>query len=255
MAERKRKIAVDESYGLLSPVKRTSITDDIFERLLKMASGNGLAPGDKLPSERKLQEMLGVSRLPLREALARLAALGIIEVRHGSGAYVRNVDHSDLFEKLSPILKARSDIAVNHIIEVREVVEEAMAAEAAKRCPKEISDRLKDEIEEMKHNLNEKEMFIRHDMAFHQLLALASGNPIWSVLVGLCRELLGKVQYAVPDNIKARRRALQYHREICRSVIEGDSKVAAKNARTHIRDIERYIHDDSKPESSRKKGG
>lgn len=81
------------------PLKRTNLTSQVAESVRSYITDNGLRPGDRLPAERELTEMLGVSRNILREALKGLAAIGLIEARQGDGTFVSGVDYSSLIQQ------------------------------------------------------------------------------------------------------------------------------------------------------------
>ena len=74
----------------LQPVSRRSVPEDVFEQILAEVLSGGMQPGESLPSERRLAEVLGVSRPAVREALKRVAAAGLVEVRQGDSTTVRD---------------------------------------------------------------------------------------------------------------------------------------------------------------------
>ena len=74
----------------LQPVSRRSVPDEVYDQLVGELVDGGLAPGESLPSERRLAELLGVSRPAVREALQRLAHAGLVEVRQGDATTVRD---------------------------------------------------------------------------------------------------------------------------------------------------------------------
>src|SRR5690242_15429119 len=74
----------------LQPVNRRSVPEDVFEQIVAEVLSGEMQPGETLPSERRLSEVLGVSRPTVREALKRLAAAGLVEVRHGDATTVRD---------------------------------------------------------------------------------------------------------------------------------------------------------------------
>src|SRR5262245_29363423 len=77
-----------ETLAVLGPVARSSVVDAVSDRLRNEILAGRLAPGSRLPSERELSLALGVNRLTLRAALARLEAMGLVTTRHGSGTEV-----------------------------------------------------------------------------------------------------------------------------------------------------------------------
>src|SRR5450756_208894 len=90
--------------GRASAFERTSVIDSIVAELkTKIASGE-LKDGDMLTSQDELARSLGVSRTSLREALNRLSLMGLVEMRHGSGTYVKTARPQDLMNSLSSLL-------------------------------------------------------------------------------------------------------------------------------------------------------
>lgn len=74
----------------LQPVNRRSVPEDVFEQIVTEVLSGEMKPGESLPSERRLAEVLGVSRPAVREALKRLTAVGLVEVRQGDATTVRD---------------------------------------------------------------------------------------------------------------------------------------------------------------------
>src|SRR6185369_16922420 len=77
-----------ETLAAIGPVARSSVVDAVADRLRNEILAGRIAPGARLPSERELSLALGVNRLTLRAALARLEAMGLVSTRHGSGTEV-----------------------------------------------------------------------------------------------------------------------------------------------------------------------
>lgn len=106
----------------LRQVTRRSIPDHVFEQIMSEVLSGEMAPGEMLPNERRLAEVLGVSRPAVREALTRLSAAGLVEVRHGDATTVRDYRrHAGL--DLLPRLLVRGDeldlAVVRSILEAR----------------------------------------------------------------------------------------------------------------------------------------
>ncbi|MGK2867361.1 MAG: FadR/GntR family transcriptional regulator, partial [Mycobacterium sp.] len=74
----------------LQPVNRRSVPEDVFEQIVAEVLSGEMKPGDSLPSERRLAEVLGVSRPAIREALKRLTSIGLVEIRQGDATTVRD---------------------------------------------------------------------------------------------------------------------------------------------------------------------
>lgn len=137
----------------LTPITKRLVPDDVFEQLISSVVDGSLEPGETLPSERRLAELLGVSRPAVREALQRMSATRLVEVRHGGSTTVRDYQkHAGL--DLLPRLLVRNgelDTAVaRSIIEARLAIGPdvaRLAAERAARAPQDALEALDASLE------------------------------------------------------------------------------------------------------------
>ena len=105
--------------GMVTVERGKTVVESAAEAIIGYISARQLQSGDRLPPERELVEMLGISRLPLRESLGILKGLGVVEAQHGKGIFVKKVDLESVFQMLSPLLKMQADIKAKQIIEAR----------------------------------------------------------------------------------------------------------------------------------------
>ncbi|MCW2782770.1 MAG: transcriptional regulator, GntR family [Marmoricola sp.] len=120
----------------LQPVARRSVPDDVYDQLLTEVVDGAIRPGAALPSERRMAEVLGVSRPAVREALQRLAHVGLVEVRQGDATTVRDFRHHGGLDLLPRLLVhgGEVDLAVaRSILEARLYVGPRIAELAAER--------------------------------------------------------------------------------------------------------------------------
>ncbi|RYB88606.1 FadR family transcriptional regulator [Nocardioides glacieisoli] len=120
----------------LAPVSRRSVPDEVYDQLLGEMLGGDLAAGEPLPSERRLAEVLGVSRPAVREALQRLASSGFVDVRQGGSTTVRDFRRLGGLDLLPRLLLTRGglDLSVaRSILEARAHVGPRIAELAAQR--------------------------------------------------------------------------------------------------------------------------
>jgi len=224
-----------KSMSNLNLARKSTLTDDIVEKLMLYIANNKLEAGALLPSEKKLTAVFGVSRLPLREALSRLKALGVISVRQGKGAFVGRIDVSSLFRHLSPIMRSQGNLNVDHMMEVRIALEPAVARLSAERRDAAVISFLKDCLLNMKNNLASKEEFLRYDMEYHRALGRATNNPALDILVSSIDDISLITHRVHRDDIEARRVSLRYHEKIYQAVAAGDGERAAKEMEAHLR--------------------
>ena len=100
----------------LQPVNRRSVPEDVFEQIVSEVLSGEMQPGETLPSERRLAEVLGVSRPAVREALKRLSAAGLVEVRQGDATTVRDFRRHAGLDRLPRELKNFVLLSDNHVI-------------------------------------------------------------------------------------------------------------------------------------------
>lgn len=106
----------------LQPVNRRSVPEDVFEQIVAEVLSGDMAPGEALPSERRLAEVLGVSRPAIREALKRLTAAGLVEVRQGDATTVRDFRRHAGLDLLPRLLLRGGEVdvaVVRSILETR----------------------------------------------------------------------------------------------------------------------------------------
>jgi GntR family transcriptional repressor for pyruvate dehydrogenase complex len=121
---------------VLKPITRRLVPDDVFEQLLGEVVDGSLGPGDALPSERRLAELLGVSRPAVREALQRMSATRLVEVRHGGATTVRDFQRYAGLDLLPRLLVRNGELdpdTARSIVEARFAIAPDVARLAAQR--------------------------------------------------------------------------------------------------------------------------
>jgi GntR family transcriptional repressor for pyruvate dehydrogenase complex len=222
-------------------IARTSLSDTIVDQIVGMIASGQIKAEEKLPPERQLCEMLGVSRLPLREALARLEAMGIVECLHGNGNYIRNISADLLLKNLTPLLLAQGETSFRHVMEVRRTIEAQIVVLACQYHNKDRVNQLRQIIEKMKQCIDEVDEFIVLDMQFHLTLAAMSNNPIFRAIMVSMYDLLMYAQKAAARSNKALDRAINYHKEICDAISEKNEDKAKEIILNHLADIEKAV--------------
>jgi GntR family transcriptional repressor for pyruvate dehydrogenase complex len=120
----------------LTPITKRLVPDDVFDQLLGEVVDGSFAPGDALPSERRLAELLGVSRPAVREALQRMSATRLVEVRHGGATTVRDFQRYAGLDLLPRMLVRDGELdpaVARSIIEARFAIAPSVARMAAER--------------------------------------------------------------------------------------------------------------------------
>jgi len=162
-----------------TPIKPKKVSTQIAEQIRSSILAGEFNPGEKLPPERELAEMFGVSRPSVREALNILTSSGLVETYQGGGTLVRSLVESSAGMPLSELIRIDGDRALD-VIEVRKGMESWTAWYAASRALPEDVRRLKVVIDGMAKNLEELKHSEDFDAHFHMLVARATHNVVWS---------------------------------------------------------------------------
>jgi GntR family transcriptional repressor for pyruvate dehydrogenase complex len=154
-----------------------------------IASGN-LKKGDKLPSERQMRVMFGLSRPTIREAIKALNTLGVIECSHGSGNYISSNLSNSLTEPLSIMFMLEGGHP-GHTLELRRAIEFAAAGSAARNIDLAELKRLRSLCDSIERSADENEK-AGYDFQFHREIARASRNPLLIVLLNAVETLVSE---------------------------------------------------------------
>jgi GntR family transcriptional repressor for pyruvate dehydrogenase complex len=223
----------DEISAALGRMPAGSSVSAVATRLLDLFTGGSIEAGTRLPPERQLATSLEVGRSAVREALAALEILGIVDVRPGSGTYLRGNASELLPQSLSwgMLIGERS---TEELIEVRGALEIYAARLAAERMNAESLARLTTQLDRMRASADDLGAFVEADLQFHLELATATGNSVLLDLLQIIRSLLRVwVDRAVQDPVHARD-ALDEHAAVHAAIAAGDGDAAASAMAGHM---------------------
>jgi GntR family transcriptional repressor for pyruvate dehydrogenase complex len=222
---------------LLRPVKRTRLYEDVVAQIEHLIRTKKLFPGDRLPSERELAATLGIGRASVREALRTLDSTGLIQVRSGQGAFLRNLSVdpylASIRESLSFLLDVRQETLLE-LWEVRRGLEGQIAPLAAGRRSGVDIEKLRTLTDEMRGHRSSSEAFVRSGIAFHRTLAGAAGNTVlltlWEAIAGLIEKSQRRI-IGIPGQPDE---ALAKHEALLAAVESGDTEGASAAMREHM---------------------
>ncbi|MGW7753218.1 FadR/GntR family transcriptional regulator [Streptomyces violaceusniger] len=218
-----------------------SAVDKAFHGLRHMIASGRLGAGQRIPPEADLCEELGVSRGPLREAVRMLAALGVVEPRHGSGTYVSPLRPEDIIGSLSLTLELLPLSGLLEVYEIRRVLEAHIAAKAAARATPEAVETLFSLIEAMEAT-EDSTKATELDHRFHAEIARIGGNPTLVSLLAVFRARSRKYQvFNLPDGPELRRKSDEDHRVLAQAIADRDPGAAAGAAEAHVAQTERWL--------------
>jgi GntR family transcriptional regulator, transcriptional repressor for pyruvate dehydrogenase complex len=216
-------------------LRRISTPEAVVNYFRDQIRSGALKPGEPLPSERVLIGRMGISRLSLREGLARLTALGIIRTRHGKGASVSvSVNSESLSDALLPIVSDPSSRTFRDLLDARIVIEAEVGARAARNRTEEDVATLAGILQDCENLLDDAAAFGRLDLQFHRETARIANN---AVLAEIHSMVLRSVEQFVLDNVRTpetRRNAHEDHLRICAGIRDGLEEQVRADVRVHI---------------------
>lgn len=213
-------------------ISSTSAVTEVTRRLLAHFT-SGMAPGSRLPAERQLATSLGVGRSAVREALAALEVLGVVEVRPGSGTYLRS-STSELLPQTLSWGMLLGEPQTRELIEVRHGLEVEVARLAANSISDGGLQRLAEHLRTMRGSGSSFGAFAAADLRFHQELAEGAGNSLLSQLLETVRSLIRVwVERAVKDAEQART-TCEEHGAVVDALTARDPDAAATAMSVHM---------------------
>jgi GntR family transcriptional regulator, transcriptional repressor for pyruvate dehydrogenase complex len=212
------------------------LSDKVAAAISETILARRLQPGERLPSERELGEQFGVSRTVIREAVRALVAKGLLEVRSGSGPRVATVGASTVRDSLSLYLRTRT-FAYPQVHEIRAILEVEMAGAAAERATPEAIADLTAACERMEEVRSDVETAALADMEFHRMIAKATGNELYLVLLDAIGDALLEIRRSNLARPGVIDETLPVHRRILTRITAGDAEGARAAMKAHLEQV------------------
>ncbi|SDY77716.1 FadR/GntR family transcriptional regulator [Herbiconiux ginsengi] len=217
----------------LGALPASTPVSEVARRLLDLFTSGSIEPGTRLPPERQLAATLGVGRSAVREALAALEILGIVDVRPGSGTYLRGAASELLPQTLRwGLLIGERNTA--ELLDLRSGLEIYVARLAAGRADAAAIAALSSSLEHMRGSAANLQAFARADRDFHLALSTAAANLILVDLLHVVRTLLQVYDDRAVHDADQVAAAIAEHAEVLRAVESGDGDAAASAMAAHM---------------------
>ena len=202
----------------------------------------GLKPGDPLPNEKVMAEVLGVGRATLREGLRLLETQGVIVIRTGpnGGPLVREQRPDDLVNSMTLILQTMR-VPFSMVVDARAAVEPEIARLAAQTRSTEYLEMLRSVTADLQSAPERPPEFRMHYHAFHQLLADATGNSVLSVVAGTLRHVSATIHDQVDWGPRSVAAAVETHERLLAAIEKQKGDVAHREAADHMRWYRSYF--------------
>ncbi len=220
-------------------VRRHKVYEAVAEQIERLILKK-LKPGDKLPSERELAELLQVSRSSIRDAIRSMELMGLVEPRQGAGTIVRERPADAAINPFADALKRRQEL-VSELLDFRKMLEPGLAARAATHVSPDELLEMEEILQRQEATLLLGEPAIEEDAAFHYSVALASGNSVVLKVLDLLMDLLRDTRQRSLQVPGRQQKSLAGHRRILAAIKRHDGEAAKYAMRRHLEDIEEIV--------------
>ena len=228
-------LPMSDAANLIKPIGRANLTREVVNAFTRLIMERAWEPGDAIPTEKELATRFGVGRSTIREALQSLVIMGVLEIRHGEGTFVREPT-SDLLADAFLWGLLLSPRSVGDFTEFRVCVEANCAAKAARSRSQETVDQLYHLLDKMKSTVGhgDEDSVKQYDNRFHIAIAEATGNPIFVNVVTVLQSTV-RLWFPITSPLTGTADdTLAEHKAIADAISAQDEEAARVAMRTHL---------------------
>ncbi|WP_202866379.1 FadR/GntR family transcriptional regulator [Kribbella turkmenica] len=215
------------------------LADLVVESIVDGVVSGSIAPGSALPPESALSEQFQVSRITVREAVKLLEAKGLVEVRRGVGAVVKDDSSWNLLDSavLAAAVKHDANLTIlDELVGVRIALESSLAAQAAEHATDEDRSEIEQIFRRLEADTARPEVFIQTDVEFHDRIMAASGNRLARSIVSTVHsQARTSMRYQGHPSVEDVSITNSEHRIILERILDHDGPGAAQAMTNHIR--------------------
>lgn len=227
---------------VFEPIRPKKISEEIVDQIKQLIARGELKPGERMPSERELGTLLGVSRPSVREALMVLEATGFIEARQGGGTFVRSLTDTTLTDPLTRLVERKDPRMLHALAEVRMGLESWSAYLAAQRAEKQEIEQLRSLYRTMEEQAADGGWDAEVDSRFHYAITAATHNTVQVHVLDTIHSLFHTtIQVALTEFYRKAgyiEVLLTQHREILEAIAARDPERARQKMLAHLTMVE-----------------
>lgn len=224
-------------------IEQPRILHEILEQIKQSIANGQLKKGDRLPSERQMAEMFGVSRAIIREALKSLEMIGLIDCIQGGGNFIATSINNCLTEPLSIMFMLEGG-SITQVQQLRRSLEISAVGLAASRISQGDLSALEQICTVLEANAKTGDE-VAQDRLFHFTLSVASGNPLFitmqSAVSALIENQIRGVRSSMLREQDTLTRVNAQHRAVLEALRAGDRERAVAAMTNHLDFIEKYL--------------
>jgi GntR family transcriptional repressor for pyruvate dehydrogenase complex len=221
------------SENSITKIKSESLTTKVYAKLKQQLMEGVWQEGEKLPSESKLCEMFGVSRVTVRAAIQQLAILGLVQTKQGGGTFVKSGLSISQFDSLYSVMPIQKNQDLIVVLEYRKIMEKGTIALAQEKVTPQDIDELEKIYQRMQQSKDDLKTFSEADIAFHFKIGEISRNPIVIKVYDLIWGILSVAMTEI-TNIQGTQYGLKYHRMLIDALKKRDKAKCEALMEEHI---------------------
>jgi len=219
-------------------IPRNKVYQEVAKQLERRITEE-LKPGDRLPPERELVRMLGVSRSSVRDAIRTLELMGLLQPRQGIGTVVCHPAAAPANPLAAALLEKRKMVA--ELLDVRKMIEPPLARRAALHVSRDEIAHMEDIVARQEAKVRGGELGIEEDSEFHYGIALASGNSVVLKVVDVLMDLLRETRERSLQVEGRQEKSLAGHRRILSALKRGDAAADEAAMKRHLHEMENIV--------------
>jgi GntR family transcriptional regulator, transcriptional repressor for pyruvate dehydrogenase complex len=220
-------------------IRRNRLYEEVARRMERLILGD-CKPGDKLPPERQLAEMFGVSRSSIRDAIRTLELAGMVERRQGAGTVAREPSADSVITPISSVLM-RKRRSVAELLDVRKMIEPPLAARAALHATSDEIFEMEEILRRQEEKVRRGELAIEEDSEFHYAIAMAADNTVVLQVLDVLMDLLRETRQRSLQAEGRLQKSFAGHQQILAALKRRDATAAEQAMRRHVQDIEEIV--------------
>ena len=236
-----------EIKKIFAPIQNERVSKLVEDKIKQAIFDDHFAPGDRLPSERELTDIFGVSRTTIHEALRSLEKSGFLVIKKGAtgGGYVVKGDTAPVVDSLKDLLHLRR-VSLQDIAQARLMIEPHLCALAAEKATAGDIERLEEWNQKLRSAFQSGNPILEHDPRIHTVIAEIAGNPLVAIIVKALMEVHAYKMMSIKLNDKIKMSILIEHERIIEALKNKQKEKASENMKNHICHVREYLMNSGK---------
>lgn len=222
------------------PVLKQSLSDRLAREIRDSIQSGKYQLGDRLPPIMEMAKRFEVGQPTIREALKKLEAIGVVQIRHGTGVFVSRSDDVLMYASTDYSGQVTQKMLLD-LVGARMPIELQSVADAVRNATAEQIGELERILAEAGEHLEDDAMLNAMNMAFHGQIARASGNAVTYQLLSVLHELFSAEQRMILGIFGSRDRDHREHAEIVEAIVQRDEALAVERMRSHLLGVQAAI--------------